>query len=498
MTRPATAREFRAPMDSHEDTLFEPDTEQLLREHGIDRTQFAAMMDFVTQANEALEDDDFITDRDSQTGNAGEDGEALQLHWNPKLEELVGSFGIEPHRAREFFDALARNATRERRRNPPFRHSEIIDFSIIPDWPEPVTGAAILPELADAIRGHAGCPEPQALTAALWVMHTHVLQAFEVTPRLVISSPEPGGEKPRLLRVLSHLAPRPLAICAGSPRALLDSLGYSPTLLISDGTMLLRSSEMAAILRNGWQRNNYLGLNLLRQIEAMHLFTAAALTVEGRPPAALRGRCIEIRTGGLSNGEPCGTTAEAAPGLEELRHKCARWAADQLEALREAEAGRPDGNDNWGPLLAVAKNAGPDWEARAREAMHSLAGVATSPLHLLLSDIHELLQQVAAGQIVLSAPDGMPLSDRDRIRSCDLARLLAGLKGKPWSQWGKTGQPISTGALARLLAEAGVRPAHLHFRTVTATGAASYFDDRGYLVGRFAEAFASVSPDRAF
>src|SRR5215469_7577604 len=55
----------------------------------------------------------------------------------------------------------------------------------VPDlWPEPVDTAAILGEALSVIRAHVSIPEHEALVTALWALHTHALDAFEITPRL--------------------------------------------------------------------------------------------------------------------------------------------------------------------------------------------------------------------------------------------------------------------------------------------------------------------------
>ena len=58
-------------------------------------------------------------------------------------------------------------------------------------------------------------------------------------------------------------------------------------------------------------------------------------------------------------------------GFRELARKCARWAQDHVEALKDAEPVMPEvlhdrAQDNWEPLIAIADAAGGDWPKRAR------------------------------------------------------------------------------------------------------------------------------------
>src|SRR5690242_19558556 len=85
--------------------------------------------------------------------------------------------------------------------------------------------------------------------------------------------------------------------------------------------------------------------------------------------------------------------------------------------------------------------------------------------------------------------------DRDRIRSADLARLLAELEGRPWHEWGRSGQPITPHALARILSDAGIRPTTRQFHAAFKKGADGAFYDKGYLHDQFADAFARYLPE---
>ena len=62
-----------------------------------------------------------------------------------------------------------------------------------------------------------------------------------------------------------------------------------------------------------------------------------------------------------------------------LREKASRWAADNVEALKDAEPAMPaDLNDraadNWQALIAIADRAGGAWPEKARAAALKLSG----------------------------------------------------------------------------------------------------------------------------
>ena len=83
-------------------------------------------------------------------------------------------------------------------------------------WPEPVNGTDLLDALATNIRRHVVMFDHAADTAALWIVHTHLLDCFGISPRLAITSPEKGCGKTTALDVVSHLVSRPLSTANAS------------------------------------------------------------------------------------------------------------------------------------------------------------------------------------------------------------------------------------------------------------------------------------------
>lgn len=147
----------------------------------------------------------------------------------------------------------------------------------------------------------------------------------------------------------------------------------------------------------------------------------------------------------------------------------ARWAADNVEALREAEPPLPDGfanrrADNWRGLLAIADQVGGTWPSRAREAALTLQGVdAGQTVQLtLLADIRTALGEASC------------------ISSEALAKELAGMEGQPWAEFGRSRKPITPNTIARLLRSFALFP-----RTVRDGGETF----KGYLAAELVEVF---------
>ena len=100
-------------------------------------------------------------------------------------------------------------------------------------WPERVEGVELLCDLSAAIRRHVVMPDHSADATALWVVHTYLLDALHISPRLAITSPEKGCGKTTLLDVLTPLVWRPLAVSNTTTPAIFRTIEKArPTLLI--------------------------------------------------------------------------------------------------------------------------------------------------------------------------------------------------------------------------------------------------------------------------
>ena len=80
----------------------------------------------------------------------------------------------------------------------------------VADMPE-VDGAALLNSVHAFLGRFVAYPSEHTHTAhVLWIAHTHLMDAWESTPRIAFLSPEPGSGKTRALEVTELLVPRPV------------------------------------------------------------------------------------------------------------------------------------------------------------------------------------------------------------------------------------------------------------------------------------------------
>ena len=96
-------------------------------------------------------------------------------------------------------------------------------------------GQRMLREVYDFLGRFVAYPSEHARVAhALWIVHAHMMDRWDITPRIAFLSAEPQSGKSRALDVTKLLVPRPMQTVNMSPAALfrcVQSEGGAPTLL---------------------------------------------------------------------------------------------------------------------------------------------------------------------------------------------------------------------------------------------------------------------------
>jgi hypothetical protein len=140
-------------------------------------------------------------------------------------------------------------------------------------------------------------------------------------------------------------------------------------------------------------------------------------------------------------------SVETKKELAILKQKIARFVEDNLEALKKANPERLASNndrqaDNWEPLLAIAKVAGIEEEARAAALFFLESTEKQLSFSVqLLQDINEIFHQKKV----------------TKLFSAELVDALIGLEDRPWSEW-RNGRAMSTNSLANNLKRFGIQP----------------------------------------
>jgi hypothetical protein len=322
-----------------------------------------------------------------------------------------------------------------------------------------VDGQALLDELGGFMRRFLVVSDDQLCVLALWVLHTHAFAAFEMTPYLLVRSPEKRCGKSRLLDVLKLLAKTPIATANITEAALFRAVElYKPTLLVDEVDIIFagkddRARALAGLLNAGYEQ----GGSALRvggpsrdRLEEFSAFCPKALAgIGSKLPDTTVDRCIPIEMKRRTPGERVERfkRRRARGEADGLRKRCADWAEQRLEELEAARPELPDQLDDRAqeiaePLFAVANIAGGDWPERVRSAIVALRGGESadddSAGVRLLSDIRAVF-------------DG-----RDRVPSSEPLAGLNALEESPWGEW--YGKPLTSRGLAKLLDRYAIKP----------------------------------------
>jgi putative DNA primase/helicase len=361
-------------------------------------------------------------------------------------------------------------------------------------WPEPVDGADLLDELARTIREYVILSPHQADAVALWTTFSHSLDAFDFSPKLVVCSAEKRSGKTRLVEVLERLTRRPFFVSGISAAALLRVIEqHVPTMLLDEVDAQMKGDrEMAEALRG--LINSGFGRAGARSVKnaptpdggfeprAFSAWCPMLLAGIGRLPDTVADRSIIIEMIRKRRDEKVKRLrTRDGDDLRDLGRKIARWAADNRNAIEQADDPKiPEqlndrAADTWSPLLAIADVAGGKWPGRTRAAAVALSGAGTddneSTRIKLLADIHA----------------AFTAQDKDRMASEDLVKYLGGLDDRPWSEYGRGDKPITQTQVARLLKPLHIKPGSIRL------------DDgktpKGYYRAAFEDLFARYLPD---
>jgi putative DNA primase/helicase len=357
-----------------------------------------------------------------------------------------------------------------------------IAFSDPQAWPEPVDGAALLDQLRATIERHVVVPPHTPAAAALWIMHAWTLDAFSISPILLIRSPTKRCGKSTLLIVLRSLVPRPLIASSASTAVIFRAIeAYRPTFLLDEVDVWMKSNdELRGVLNGGHTRSTaqvFRCVGEQHEIRAFSTFCAKALAGIGRLVDTLEDRSIIVpmKRKLLDDRFEKLRSDRFEQATLDPRRKCLRWAKDNLEVLRSADPDMPAtlndrAADNWRPLIAIADVAGGDWPKAGREAALALSvesDEGTVPIQLL-ADVRLIFQQ----------------SQLDRIKSVKLVETLHLMEERSWHAYGKRGKPITPAQLARLLDAFDIKPKTIRI------GPEEKDTSKGYQLEQFEDAFS--------
>ena len=313
----------------------------------------------------------------------------------------------------------------------------------------------LLDDVAAYIRRYVAMSAAQGATLALWVLHTHALEAVRVTPYIWVTSPEAGSGKTLLLEVLETVVPRPWLTGRTTAAVLPRKVDKEqPTLLLDEsdagfGGNKEYAEALRGILNTGYKQSGRtsvcVGQGASIGYADLSTFCPKVIAGLGKLPDTVRDRAIRIRLDKLAPDEEVEEFDEetAEPVALFLRGRLEDFGAIAVPHLKGKRPECPSGfsprmKEIVRPLLAVADLAGGEWPQRALRALCELtdadAGEDKSAGVELLSDVRDAFESLGV----------------DRISTKDLREHLIAMEERPWCEW-RRGDPITQRGLARLL-----------------------------------------------
>ncbi|MGW6461993.1 DUF3631 domain-containing protein [Streptomyces sp. NPDC055078] len=325
--------------------------------------------------------------------------------------------------------------------------------------PARIDGAALLGDIEAFHRRFNVFPTEAAYVAVvLWNAHTHLLDAFESTPRLAFLSPEPGSGKTRGLEICGTLVPHPMVAVNASPAALFRAVSGlnsgRPTILFDEidtvfGPKAKDNEELRGLLNAGHRRTGVsyrcVGDGGQQTVQAFPSYAAVAVAGLGWLPDTILTRSVIIRMRRRAPNEHVDAFRSRLhePEGHALRDRLAAWADTVRDRITGAWPQMPEGisdrpADVWEPLLAIADAAGGTWPDRARAACVDLVAAATAgdkaSLGIrLLSDLRDVF------------------NGADRMPTAQILAALCAMDEAPWADM--SGKPIDSRQLAKRLGE---------------------------------------------
>jgi hypothetical protein len=308
--------------------------------------------------------------------------------------------------------------------------------------------ARLLDDILSFIRRFVVLSDDQACAVALWVVHTHAVDALGITPYVSITSAVKESGKTRLLEVFDVLVAKPWLTGSVSPAVLARKIDtVRPTLLLDESDATFKGDKeyaetLRGVLNTGFKSNGVYsrceGNGAALAFRDFHTFCPKAIAGIGKLPDTIVSRSIPIRVKRKAPHEAVERWRDRKMGAEAepLRKRIERWAEGHLDELSYLDlaplsALRDRANDVWEPLLGIAYMAGEKWFDRARAAAISLSGAPQA------GDEADDVRLLAAIRHVFAT------SDVERMSSTDLIRELASDDDSPWLEWwdGEKGKP---------------------------------------------------------
>jgi hypothetical protein len=335
-----------------------------------------------------------------------------------------------------------------------------------------------LPEILEEVQGFLSryivfSNAAQATAVALWVAHTWVIEAFDFTPYLQISSPAKRCGKSRVFDCLKLLCAKPWATVSLTEAVMFRKIEHEePTLLLDEVDAIFTAKNgddgkeaLRALLNAGFERRATVTrcVGPEHQLREFRVFCPKALAGIGKLPDTVADRCIPIIMARQKPGEAAEKfrTRAVEPVAEPIAAALQAWSQKQTAVIDKLRVARPEmpgilsdrAADICEPLLSIADLAGGEWPGFARTALVELCGGSG-----------DVADENTGTKLLAAVRDIFRMSQVDQISTIDLLNALIERDGdEPWAVWwepelkkGNTKGPAAK--LARYLRPFGIVP----------------------------------------
>jgi hypothetical protein len=322
--------------------------------------------------------------------------------------------------------------------------------------------------------------EHEPVAVALWVAHAWLVEHFETSPILAVTSAEMRSGKTRQLELIELLAPHPFRVVTPSEAVTYTLLAERPrrTMLLDEADAIFgpRTSEkyegLRAILNAGNRQGSPVPRVKLegrrREVDWFDVFGPKAIAGIGNLPDTVTDRAIPIRLKRRAPGESVAKFRRRQADAEAEPFRAGPPAVPLVTDVPVPEELNDRASDSWEPLLAIADAAGGPWPTMARLAAVVLSSEDVAPVSAgmrLLADVRDVFD------------------DRDHLPTAELLDGLHDLEDAPWGDW--YGKPLTSRGLAKLLGPYRVLPAQRRLGGLPT---------RGYFAADFTDAWQRYVP----
>jgi hypothetical protein len=328
----------------------------------------------------------------------------------------------------------------------------------------------------------------ELMAVTLWVAHTYILDAIDITPRLVIKSPEKQTGKTRLLECLKLLVPSPLLTMNVSAAYIARRIGQGrPTILLDEYDAIFtdvgseKNEVLRAIINAGYESGSTYGRVGPNMVPMdFPAYAAVALAGIGNPPDTILDRAVVINMRRKTKAESVQPFRKRTikPTAVAICGALTAWAKLAVDSIDLENTIMPDGIgdrqlDIWEPLIAIADLAGSGWGEHARAACRVMTAAQAG------EDVEEGLSRRLLRDL------RTVFADDDRLPTDEVLRRLRTLDESEWSGMDYGEARLTPQKLARMLRPYGVKPQRWY------VDRAQY---RGYLRADLADAWERYLP----